>query len=70
MTRLLAVAEGKTFKREIGAILLGFLCLVAWQAAKAERLETLKVIIWPIMLWSGASYGMAWATKQTDLVKK
>ena len=59
----------KTFKRELAALLALFLCFIAWKASEAEPVETLKVIIWPIMLFVGAAYGMAWASKQTDLTK-
>ena len=59
--------EKKTFKREIAVCLAVFLCLVAWKAAAAEPVETLKVIIWPIMLFVGAAFGMQWASKQTSL---
>lgn len=57
----------KTFKREIAACLAIFLCFIAWKAASAEPVETLKVIIWPIMLFVGAAFGMQWASKQTGL---
>lgn len=57
----------KTFKREIATVLAFFLCFIAWKAAEAEPVETLKVIIWPIMLFVGAAFGMQWASKQTNL---
>ena len=59
--------EHKTFKREIAICLAIFLCFIAWKAAMAEPVETLKVIIWPIMLFVGAAFGMQWASKQTGL---
>lgn len=59
--------QQKTFKREIATCLAVFLCFIAWKAAAAEPVETLKVIIWPIMLFVGAAFGMQWASKQTDL---
>lgn len=59
----------KTFKRELAALLTLFLCFIAWKAAEAEPVETLKVLIWPIMLFVGAAFGMQWASKQTDLMK-
>ncbi|MFD1159547.1 hypothetical protein [Roseovarius aestuarii] len=59
--------QQKTFKREFAACLAVFLCFVAWKASNAEPVETLKVIIWPIMLFVGAAFGMQWASKQTDL---
>ena len=59
----------KTFKRELAAVLVLFLCFIAWKASEAEPVETLKVIIWPIMLFVGAAFGMQWASKQTDLMK-
>ena len=59
--------QQKTFKREIAVCLALFLCLIAWKAAEAEPVETLKVIIWPIMLFVGAAFGMQWASKQTSL---
>jgi len=60
----------KTWKREVAALLLFFLCAVAWKAAEAQPVETLKVIIWPIMLYVGAAFGMTWASKQTDLMRR
>lgn len=59
----------KTFKRELAAALCVFLCFIAWKAAEAEPVETLKVIIWPIMLFVGAAFGMSWASKQTGLTQ-
>lgn len=59
----------KTFKRELAAVLVLFLCFIAWKASEADPVETLKVIIWPIMLFVGAAFGMQWASKQTDLMK-
>ncbi len=59
--------EKKTFKREIAVCLVAFLCFIAWKAAEAEPVETLKVIIWPVMLFVGAAFGMQWASKQTGL---
>ncbi len=61
--------QQKTFKREIAPALALFLCFIAWKASDAEPVETLKVIIWPIMLFVGAAFGMQWASKQTDLMK-
>ena len=57
----------KTYKREFAAALAVFLCVIAWHAAQADAVETLKVIIWPIMLFVGAAFGMQWASKQTSL---
>jgi di/tricarboxylate transporter len=57
----------KTFKREVAVALAIFMCMIAWKAAEVQPLETLKVIIWPIMLFVGAAYGMSWASKQTGL---
>ncbi|WP_299844087.1 hypothetical protein [uncultured Roseovarius sp.] len=60
--------QQKTFKREIAAGMAFFLCFIAWKASDAAPVETLKVIIWPIMLFVGAAFGMQWASKQTDLI--
>ncbi len=60
----------KTFKREMAACLTLFLCLITWKAAAADPIETLKVIIWPIMLFVGAAFGMQWASRQTDLAAR
>jgi len=59
----------KTFKRELAALLVLFLCFIAWKASEADPVETLKVLIWPIMLFVGAAFGMQWASKQMDLMK-
>ena len=64
------IMEKKTFKREIALGLAIFLCFIAWKAAEAEPVETLKVIIWPIMLFVGAAFGMQWASKQTGLTTR
>lgn len=61
--------EGKTFKREMAAVLALFLCFIVWKASEAEPVETLKIIVWPIMLFVGAAFGMDWAKKQTDLME-
>lgn len=60
----------KTYKREVAFILLVFLGVIVWQAAKADPIEALKLIVWPIMLFAGAAWGMDWAGKQTGLTKK
>ena len=57
----------KTYKREVAFLLLIFLCVVAWMAAKVAPVETLKVIVWPIMVFAGAAWGMEWASKQANL---
>lgn len=54
----------KTFKREVAACLAVFLCVIIWKAADTQPVETLKIIIWPIMLFVGAAYGMQWASGQ------
>lgn len=54
----------KTFKREVAVGVLVFLGFVAWKAADASPVETLKVIVWPGMLYVGAAFGMEWANKR------
>lgn len=67
--------DRKTYKREVAAALLVFTGVIAVWAATPEgdvnpALEVLKVIIWPVFLFAGAAWGMEWATKQTDLVRR
>ena len=57
----------KTYKREVAALLAAFLCFIAYRASVVDSIETLKIIVWPIMLFVGAAYGMQWASKQTNL---
>ena len=64
-----AAMTEKTFKRELAALLVAFLCFIAWKAAEVDPIEALKIIVWPIMLFVGAAFGMQWASKQTDLMK-
>jgi len=58
--------KNKTWKREIAFVILLYL---GWLGA-TDRIEALKVMVWPGMLFVGASYGMSWAEKQTDFVKR
>jgi len=59
----------KTWKREVAFLMICFLGVIVWNASQASPLETLKVVIWPVMLFAGAAFGMEWAAKQTDLVR-
>ena len=63
-------ARTKTYKRELAVIFSAFLMFLAYRSSLAEPLETLKVAIWPIMLYVGAAFGMDWAGKQTGLIRK
>jgi hypothetical protein len=56
----------KTYKREVAVILLFYLAYLGLYG----RVEVLEVIVWPFMLFVGAAFGMEWASKQTNLVKK
>ena len=58
----------KTYKREVAAVLLTFLCTIIWQAAQADPIGTLQIIVWPFMLFAGAAWGMDWAGK-SDIMK-
>ena len=58
----------KTYKREIAVVMLLALCGVIYLAAKADPVETLKIIVWPVMTFAAAAMGMQWASTQTDLV--
>jgi len=58
----------KTYKREVAAVLLIFLGVIVWQAAQADPLGALQIIVWPIMLFAGAAWGMDWAGK-SDIMK-
>jgi len=56
----------KTYKREVAVMLLVYLSYLGLYG----RIEALEVLAWPFMLFVGASFGMEWASKQTDLVIK
>ncbi len=60
--------KDKTFKREAAFLILVFMGFIVWQAAEAAPVETLKIIVWPAMLFVGAAFGMDWASKHTNLV--
>lgn len=61
--------ENKTYKREIAFVILIFMGFIIWKSADADAVETLKITIWPAMLYVGTAFGMQWASKQTNLVK-
>jgi hypothetical protein len=56
----------KTYKREAAIVVLLYLGYMGLYG----RVEALEVIAWPFMLFVGASFGMDWAGKQTQLVTK
>jgi hypothetical protein len=56
----------KTYKREVAIAVLLYLGYLGIYG----RVEALEVLAWPFMLFVGASFGMDWARKQTDLVVK
>ena len=51
----------KTLKRELAFV---FFLLLSYTIIFVGDVEMVKVIIWPIMLYIGAAFGMDWATKQ------
>jgi len=58
--------KNKTYKREVACVILVFLGYLA----VVGKTEELKVLVWPGMLYVGAAFGMAWATKQTTLTSQ
>lgn len=58
--------RNKTYKRETAWVMLIFLGYIAFKGS----VDLVEVLVWPIFLFTGASYGMDWATKQTNLVEK
>jgi len=58
--------SAKTYKRETAWAFIAILCYVIG----VGDVELLKVVVWPFMLFIGAAFGMDWATKQTDLIRK
>lgn len=48
--------------------MLVFLGVIVWKAAEADPLGALQIIVWPIMLFAGAAWGMDWAGK-SDILK-
>ena len=56
----------KTYKRETAIAILLYLGYLGLYG----RVEALEVLSWPLMLFVGASFGMDWARKQTELVSK
>jgi len=56
----------KTYKRETAwafILILGYIIGVG-------DVELLKVVVWPFMLFIGAAFGMDWAAKQTDIMRR
>jgi hypothetical protein len=60
------IPKKKTWKRETA---WGFIFILCY-AIYAGDVEMVKVIVWPIMLFVGAAFGMDWTSKQTDLLRK
>lgn len=50
----------KTFKREVSAALLAFLCYVIFTG----DIEMVKVIVYPFMAFAAMSFGLDWKSKQ------
>lgn len=54
------MSKGKTYKREVATgllILMGYISVIG-------NAEILQIIIWPIMLFASAAFGLDWAWKQ------
>jgi di/tricarboxylate transporter len=56
----------KTYKREVALVVLAYLFFLGLYG----RVEVLEILAWPFMLFVGASFGMDWARKQTELVSR
>ena len=50
----------KTWKREFSVGLLIFLCYLAYQG----QVKELEVLVWPFIIFAGASFGQQWACTQ------
>ena len=69
MNAMIAAAAKKTFKREVAIAILIYLAVIIMMAADQQPVETLKIIIWPAMIYVFQAFGMEWVSKQTNLVK-
>ena len=58
--------ERKTYKRELSLVCLAFLGYLAI----TDKVEALEILAFPVFVFTFGAYGMEWASRQTDLVKK
>jgi len=56
----------KTYKRELSLVCLAFLGYLAI----TDKVEALEILAFPVFVFTFGAYGMEWASRQTDLVKK
>ena len=56
----------KTYKREVALLVLGYLGYLGLYG----RTEVVDVMVWPLMLYVGAAFGMDWARSQLNEVSK
>ena len=56
----------KTYKREAAIAVLLYLFYLGLYG----RTEVVEILAWPFMLFIGASFGMDWAGKQTELLSR
>jgi len=56
----------KTYKREAAIVVLFYLFYLGLYG----RIEVVEILAWPFMLFIGASFGMDWAGKQTELLSR
>ncbi|PHS02774.1 MAG: hypothetical protein COA78_20235 [Blastopirellula sp.] len=54
----------KTWKREVAFLILVYLGWLGY----VDKLEILKIMIWPGMLFVGAAFSMAWAGGQGEKI--
>jgi hypothetical protein len=54
------VLKGKTWKREVAALLLTFLCYTIL----GGDVEMVKVIVYPFMTFAAVAFGLDWKSKQ------
>lgn len=65
-TSILGRLKTKTYKREVGAALLVFLCYLALDAG---NIETVKVLVYPFVGFASLAFGLDWKGKQDVMAK-
>ena len=65
-----ASSSSRTYKREVAVAILLYVGAIGGMAAWDQPLAVLEVIMWPSLMFIAAAFGMDWASKQTDLLKR
>jgi hypothetical protein len=65
-----ASSSSKTYKREVAIAILVYVGVIGGFAAWDQPLKVLEIVMWPSLLFIAAAFGMDFAAKQTDLLKR